>query len=595
VYTPVIPVALPLLVAALLAALNRVMPRWLASLLAIVAAAAVAFAALSMVIFSRDAPIFVYWFGDLPPAAGAARGIGFVIDNSGAMLVLLSSLLVTFSLVLSYRYFDSVGPIFQALMLVLLAAMNGFSQSGDLFNLFVFYELMTAAAISLSVYHPDCGVPLKNVLHLGIANVTGATLVLAGIALVYLRTGAVNMAQAGRALASMPSDSLIAVAFALMMCGFLMKAAIAPFHFWLPEALVAAPAPVCAVIGGIMAELGIYGAVRVYWAVFSGVLAPHSNELRNLLVAFAAVTAILGALASYMQRHLKKLLAFSIVSHSGVMLLGVAMLTPEALAGASIYMMGHALLTGGLFLAAAIVVHRLGVMDELHLLGRARHMRYAGLLFFVGAIGLAGLPPFGIFWGDVMMDGAAHRLGYYWIPWVTFLAAVLTSAAVFRFCGRVFFGWGPGADSEPLPVEAIKQHSGTPFELYAGATLLLIAGLATGLAPRLTGAAESAALYVQNREAYAQRVLDNLAPFPVAVHDVPAGPIDILRCLAALLIAAFVARQTLCSPTFRRAFGRLRALPRALHASHAGEIGESIAWLSVGLAIFMGFAFVCLR
>lgn len=594
-YSPPIPVALPLVAAALLAALNRVIPRWLASLIAIVIAAVVACVAISMVVYSRDAPIFVYWFGGIPPIDGAARSIGFVIDNTGAMLVLLASLLVTFSLVLSYRYFDSVGAIYQALMLVLLAAMSGFAQTGDLFNLFVFFELMTAAALGLCVYHPDCGVPLKGVLQLGIVNAIGATFVLSGIALVYVRTGAVNMAQAGRAFSQMPADSLIAVAFALIAVGFLIKAGIVPFHFWLPDALAAAPAPVCAVIGGIMAELGIYGAVRVYWSVFSGVLAPHETELRNTLTAFAAVTAVFGALACYAQRNLKRLLAFSIVSHSGVMLLGVALLTPEALAGSSIYMMGHALLKGGLFLAAAIVVHRFGVTDELHLLGRARHLRWTGALFFIGAMGLAGLPPFGIFWGDVMIDGAAHQLGYGWVPVVSFFAAVMTAAAVFRFAGRVFFGWGPGAGDEPLPVPAGEGHNHTPGELYAGATLLVIAGLATGLAPRLTGAALSAAIYVENRVGYAQEVLDHLVPFPPAVHDFPAGLIDIARSLAALVIAAIIARQTLCSPTFRRAFGRFRALPRALHASHKGDIGEAVAWLSVGVAVFTACAFAWLR
>src|SRR6185437_3716730 len=188
---------------------------------------------------------------------------------------------------------------------------------------------------------------------------------------IYGRTGALNMAQIGQAIAGHPPDGLVVVAFLLILMGLLVKAAVAPFHFWLADAHAVAPAPVCVLFSGVMVELGLYAVVRVYWAMFSGVLGSHLEALRNVLTTFGVLTTLVGAVMCAAQRHLKRLLAFSTISHMGIVLLGVAMLTSQALAGAGIYAIAHGLLKGGLFLAAGIVLHRTGTVDELEL----RHMR----------------------------------------------------------------------------------------------------------------------------------------------------------------------------------------------------------------------------
>ena len=198
---------------------------------------------------------------------------------------------------------------------------------------------------------------------------------LTGIALLYSRTGALNLAQIGRALDGRGADALVTTAFALIVCGFLVKAAIVPFHFWLADAHAVAPAPVC------VAVQRRDGRARssTRWCASTGPSSParwrrSRPSCATLLATFGAVTALSGAAMCYAQRHLKRLLAFSTISHMGILLLGVALLTPQALAGVELYVVGHALLKGGLFLAAGILLHRAATLDEIELAAHPRRL-----------------------------------------------------------------------------------------------------------------------------------------------------------------------------------------------------------------------------
>jgi multicomponent Na+:H+ antiporter subunit D len=599
VLTPPIPVVLPLLVAALLAAMPR-LPRAIAFLLAILTTATVGCVAVALINFTRDEPLIVYWFGGWIPRDGAATGIGFAIDTAGAMFVLLTSILATASLVFSSKYFDTVGTLYHSLMLIFFAAMNGFALTGDLFNLFVFFELMSAAAYTLCGYKSEEPAPLQGALNFAVTNTVGAFLVLTGIALLYSRTGALNLAQIGRAIGG-EADALVVAAFALVVSGFFVKAAIVPFHFWLADAHAVAPAPVCVLFSGVMVELGLYAVVRVYWAVFSGPLGPHAVEVRNLLATFGAATAITGALMCYAQRHLKRLLAFSTISHMGILLLGVALLKPQALAGVEIYVVGHALLKGGLFLAAGILLHRTATLDEIQLAARPRRFGVVAALLVAGAAGLAGAPPFGTFWGDMMIGGAAHAQRNQWIEWIAFGASAATAGALFRFTARALFGWGratellgePGSKIRERP-DTLAGHRHTPAAMCLPAVALMVGGLLAGLVPRLTGAALSSAIHMQDREAYAARMLDHVAPYPPAVGDQPLLAGDMIRGLGALLMALAMAAATLRSRAVVPG-ARVRIAVRWLRELHSGLIPDYVTWVMVGTAMFGAAAVVWLR
>lgn len=576
--TPPIPVMLPLVVAIVLAAWGRRMPQWAPPVLAILTSLVVAGVAVSMIVYSRLEPI-VYWVGGWTPRDSGPFTVGFVIDNTGAMLILLASVLAAASLIFSTRYFDRPRPGYYALMLAFLAGADGVSQTADILSLLLFFELMTISAFALCLRNAEAPAAVRPSLNFASANAAGAALALVGIAILYARTGALNLAQIGRALDSGP-DALALTALFLIASGFLIKAAVAPFHFWLADAHSAAPAPLAMLFSAAVVNLALYAAVRIYWAAFSGALAPREHELRNILVAAGVLSVAAGAALCWMERDLKRLLAFSAVSHVGVMLLGAALLTPEGLAGTSIYAIGHGMAQGSLVLTAGILLHRKGSAHLAHLAGRGAGMGATGLLLLAGAAALAGSAPFGTFWGNNLLMAAFQRMGYGWAGWLALAAAAVTAGAVLRFAAQVFLPWPkPAEGNVPIP----DSHPRTPAALYVPATALIVLSGLVGAAPGLTGAAIAAATHVQSRSEYAQRVIDGLSPHLAVVRDQPALASDFIRGAAVLGAAAALAWISLLFFRNRQpaAAGRWTGV---LRAAHGGAVADHLKWIAAGLA-----------
>jgi len=604
---PALPVALPLLVAAGLAATQSVARRRVGDAVALGATVAVTAMCAILVVRTGGSDV-VTWFGGWRPNHGVALGIAFVIDPLGAALATFVGLLTVAALVFSWRHFPSVGHVFYALLLVFLAAMVGFALSGDLFNMFVFFELMTVAAIALTGYRNDAASPLEGSLNFAITNVIGGALLLSGIGLLYGRTGALNLAQIGVTLAHGRADGLVVVAFGLIVVGFLVKAAVVPFHFWLADAYASAPTPVCILFAGVLSELGLYGIARVYWTAFHAPLGHHDAELRAILVALGALTAVVGALMCFAQRHLKRMLAFATVSYMGLFLIGIGLLSVDGLAGTALYVVGDGLVKASLFVCVGILQHRRSRVEEGPLRARCREMPWTGAVFGVSALAIAALPPFGSFFGKSLVEESALSAGYDWVPAVFTLSSILTAGTILRIAGRVFLGWGPEVDEqfraahdEDAEAETDEPHDRTPAVLYAPALLLLLASLATGLVPGLVQAAQRAAARFLDTSGYAGVVLAGHAGAGVRA-PISAGVTvaDLLYAAAAVLGALALAGAALfghrlprpgsraLSAGARGAAGRLRRL-------HSGHVGDYVAWLTVGAAAVVGLFGLTLR
>jgi multicomponent Na+:H+ antiporter subunit D len=583
--------AVPLAMAGLLAATSRWSPRRISDGVGIATAAAVVWIGTVLIRATGDGRQ-VQWLGGWRPRRGTSVGIPFVADRISGGLILVISALTLVALVFSWHYFEDVEAHYQVLMLVFLGAMCGYSLSGDLFDMFVFFELMGTATYALTGYKVEEERPLQAAVNFGVINSLGAYFTLTGIGLIYARTGELGLAQVGHELAGRHPDGLVIASFVLIVTGWLVKAAAVPFHFWLADAHAMAPAPVCVLFSGVMVELGLYGTMRVYTVAFEGTI--PVGDVRRALLVVGVVTAIVGALMCVMQTHLKRMLAFSTIAHMGLFTCGAALLSSDGLAGSAVYIAGHAGVKAALFLCCGVLLNRLESVDEDDLHGRAGRLKPLAAAWFIAGLALCGLPPFGTYAGKSLVEDAMSTSGYGWGAALFVVVSALTGGAVIRAGLRVFFGLGParrGAgsdDKEPPHTETERPLARTPPQMLIAIVVLIGGGLAAGVVPHVGTVAAGAAHRFLDGADYARQVLHH-APAarsvtaPVTAWSSTSIALGLLSTVLAGLYALADIHRDRLPPLAARLRDRLSAPVRLLRSAHSGHLGDYVAWLVVGI------------
>ncbi|MFI9383394.1 complex I subunit 5 family protein [Kutzneria sp. NPDC052558] len=578
-WLPPLGIAIPLAGACVVLALAKFVPRIVIDVLAMVTAVT-AVAAMAALLAATSSGRVVAWAGGWSPQLG----IVLAADPIGAGFALLACVLTACALGYTWRYFEDAEAHLHVLVLLFLAGMVGFSLTADLFDLFVFLELMSVTAYALTGHKIEEPRSVQGGFTFGVVASLGAYFSLAGIGLLYARTGKLGMPQIGAALDGHGLDPLVVAALVLVLTGLLVKAAVVPFHFWLADAHAVAPTPVCVLFSGVMAPLGLYGVLRVSTTVFGGVLPAES--LHRTLLLLGIVTAVLGAVLCLMQRHLKRMLAYSTIAHLGLFLVGLATLTAGGVAGAVIYVFGHAGVKGALFLLVGVLLARKGNVDEFALHCQGRDERLTKWLLPLGALALAGLPPFGTGLGKALTEESTDSIA---LTALFVLVSAATGGAVLRASLRIHFGLGPqpsdtdrdttrGEDEEPEG----RFPSRLPATMVGAIIVLLSGGLLIGVVP-------TEALVIG-----ANQFLDRSGLLAQVLHGAIATPLDVTAtdgwtwsgAALGLLSAALAVAIGFVGVHF--GLGRLRDMLKAplhvMHRLHSGHVGDYVAWLLLGMA-----------
>ncbi len=448
-----------------------------------------------------DGSVIYYRLGDW----AAPFGIVIVGDRLSTMMVLLTSVLAFFVLLYSIgSAWDERGRHFHALFQFQLMGILGAFLTGDIFNLFVFFEVLLIASYGLMI-HAGGNQRLRAGVQYVLFNLSGSTLFLFALGAIYAETGTLNMADLAERVRLIGADETVGirVAAVLLLLVFAIKAALVPLHFWLPSSYAEAPAPVAAFFA-IMTKVGAYAIIRVYTLVFPPDVEATSGLHDVWLMPAALVSLAIGMIGVLSARKLDRLVAYSIIGSMGMVMVAISQFSPAGIA-AALYYIVHSTLAGALLFLVVDLV-RTG-RDDLQLTTQ-RPIGGTALtsgLFFMAAIAMTGLPPLSGFLGKLLVLDASYGTDLVIWTWAVVLSSSLIAVIGFARAGSVLFWKSHGAE---WPEAEEPPAAPTPLA-YVGAGGLLVLLIAhTVFAGHIHSYAEDIAAELFAPSEYVSTVMD---------------------------------------------------------------------------------------
>ncbi|WHS28672.1 Na+/H+ antiporter subunit D [Auritidibacter ignavus] len=386
----------------------------------------------------------------------APWGIVMVVDRFSALMLVVATTVVL--AVLLYASAQGIGDddtprpvsIFHPTYLILTAGVSNAFLAGDLFNLYVGFEiLLTASYVLLTM--GGTGPRIRAGVTYVVVSVISSVIFLIAIAMIYGATGTVNLADLAVKLAELDPD-LQQVLHIMLLVGFGIKAAVFPLSFWLPDSYPTAPAPVTAVFAGLLTKVGVYAIVRTETLLFPG------NRLNDLLLVVAGLTMVIGILGALVQSDIKRVLSFTLVSHIGYMIFGLALANVVGLGATVFYVVHHITIQTSLFLVTGLIEYRAGTANIDRLGSMLKISPLIGVLYIIPALNLGGIPPFSGFIGKVGLLQAGVGEGSplaFALVIASVVTSLLTLLVMVRIWARVF--WRRAEDVEDATLRVSEE------------------------------------------------------------------------------------------------------------------------------------------
>ncbi len=374
-------------------------------------------------------------FGSWP----APFGIVFVADILAASLILITAII---ALAMSIYFIADLRKrnayaLYQSIAQVLLAAVSGSFLTGDIFNLYVWFEVMLISAFGLMVIEaekPQVDAAVKYV----VLNLISTLVLLLAIGLLYGATGSLNLADLHEKMQAVP-QSLQTLIAGLFFFGFAIKAGFFPVFAWLPASYPYLPASIAALFAALLTKVGMYAMIRLFTLVFN----VETSGYQDLMIIIAGLTMLTGVLGAATQFHIKRILSFHIISQIGYMLMGLAIFTPLAIAGAVFYIIHHIIVKANLFLVSGYLERRFGTDDLAKMGGMYQSMPYLALIFFIPAFSLAGFPPLSGFWGKFIVIKASFLEQHYLLAATALFVGLMTIYSMTKIWAEAFWKQSP--------------------------------------------------------------------------------------------------------------------------------------------------------